>query len=196
MDGDRDVKNTATGNITSGWIWVDRDERTSALPTSIMNTIRPRYTSLPSPLSNWPTGLGMEGVTGETDGKKRMGNFETTLGVRVNWESYWNSKTKPSIWWTIRLPAEAQFIFFTTSLLSHLLFPYSFFPLLPVSPNPLVASVFHFKLDCWDLNLIGCWAKSERKKQRQTDRAGALVEQHKGKQKECWEKTLEKIAHM
>lgn len=34
-----DVKNE-TENSASGRIWVDRDDRTSALPTSIMNTDR------------------------------------------------------------------------------------------------------------------------------------------------------------
>lgn len=121
--------------------------------------------------SNWPTGLGKEGATGETDGKKKREHF-WNYTERQNRQSKWTEqvrqrqtlKTKQSLGriYTCLLRLSSSF-----SLFSHLVFLHSFFPMLSASLNPLVAPVFHFKLDYWDLN--GCWAKFYTKKQRETE---------------------------
>ncbi len=79
-----------------------------------------------------------------------------------------DTHTKKNSTCTLRLSSSFAII----SVLSHPLCFQSFFPMFPFSLVPLVASVFHFKLDCRDPKLIGCWARSEtknRKKEGQTD---------------------------
>lgn len=55
---------------------------------------------------------------------------------------------QPARWGGAHLPLHPSFH-------THQIFILSFLPLLPVSFVPHVASVFHFKLDCWDPNLTG-----------------------------------------
>lgn len=150
--------------------------------------------SLLSPLSNWPTGLVKDG---RDRWQKEAGKFRNyterysateQMGTATEKEA--DTKTKSSLGristCLLRLSSS-----FPTSLLSHPLCLHSFCPMLPASLVPLVASVFHFKLDCRYPNLIGCWAKSETKKQweneRQTDWKRVWVIQYEGRKKNWWE---------
>lgn len=149
--------------------------RTSALPNSIMNTDHSPFLLLFLPLSNWPTGLVKEGSTGEPDGIKKPENSDTTLRntVRQSRRAETEADTKISTSFPVFFTCVSWLSsFFSFSVFSHLLWFHSFFPMLPVSLVPFVASVFHFKLDCRDPNLIGCWARTETKRVREkgTDR--------------------------
>lgn len=148
------------------------------------------YTSFTlSPLSNWPTGLVKEGEELERQmAKKKPENLDTTLRNTVRQSRWTQPQKQKQILKQSPLPPEfapvrwaSVYLSLFLSLHIHCVFILSL--LCSLSPF-LLTSVFHFKLEWWDPNLNGCWAKSETtkgwEKEGQTDGKTVGVLQYKG----------------